>query len=49
MLVTEKEAKMKFCQESFSATKVGNWGLCIASGCMAWRWFYDMEIADRQL
>lgn len=34
MLVTEKEAAEKWCQQTFSGTRAQ----CIGSGCMAWRW-----------
>ncbi|HAM53602.1 MAG TPA: hypothetical protein DCP92_24005 [Nitrospiraceae bacterium] len=34
MLVTEKVAKEKWCQETFHSTRVK----CVGSQCMAWRW-----------
>jgi hypothetical protein len=34
VLVTEKGAAEKWCQQTFSGTRAQ----CIGSGCMAWRW-----------
>jgi hypothetical protein len=34
MLLTEKEAGRKWCQETFNNTRTK----CIGSECMAWRW-----------
>ena len=35
-MLTEEEAKLKFCPMTFSGSSEGS--SCVASNCMAWRW-----------
>jgi hypothetical protein len=49
MIVTEEEAKTKICHRILKLEKHINiddttgGGPCVASECMAWRWFKDKE------
>ena len=46
--ITEAEAKKKWCPYSMTATDIrtgeaSRASMCIASGCMAWRWYYPPD------
>lgn len=51
MIVTEEEAKTKYCQESFGPGS-GSWETtpaqrrCMGSTCMAWRWHFNGDIRN---
>lgn len=50
MIVTEKEAKTKICQEAFAGTwreQDGSMLLCRGSLCMSWRWQHHPNDSDK--
>ena len=45
--MTEDEAKTKHCPMSFNTPNQEDLILCLASGCMMWRWDVDWDdVAD---